>query len=173
MTAQRGKAITTRKIALVGILAAIAVALSPLVSFPLPFATPYPIQHMVNAIAGVLLGPWYAVFIAVIAGLVRNLLRTGTIFAFPGGIFGGLVVGLVYKYVLRKDYAALFEPIGTGLIGATVSAYLVGPWAFQAGLIGKLGTFDVFVVSFLASSIPGSILGFIVLKLVRRTGIWA
>lgn len=172
MTLQREKAVTTRKIALTAVLAAVAVALSPLISIPLGFATPFPIQHMVNAIAGVLLGPWYAVIIAVIAGTARNLLRTGTIYAFPGGIFGGLIVGLVYRYVLKNDYAALFEPIGTGIIGAAVSAYLVGPWALEAGLIGKLGTFDAFLISFLASSITGSILGFVVIKIVRRTGLW-
>jgi len=173
MTLFREKAVTTRKIALVAILAAVAVALSPLVSFPLGFAKPFPIQHMVNAIAGVLLGPWYAILIAVIVGFIRNILGTGSPLAFPGGIFGGLVVGLVHRYFLRKDYAALFEPIGTGPIGATVSAYIVGPWAFQAGLLKSLGTLEVLMTSFLASSITGSVLGFIVLKVMRRTGLWA
>lgn len=167
-----GKYITSRNVVLAAILAAVAVALSPIVSFPLGFATPFPIQHMVNAIAGVLLGPWYAVFVAVVAGTVRNAVHTGTIFAFPGGIFGGLVVGFTHKYIVKNDYAALTEPIGTGIIGATVSAYLVGPWALQAGFIARLGTLEAFVISFLASSIPGSILGFIVVKVIRRTGLW-
>jgi energy coupling factor transporter S component ThiW len=172
MTIQREKAVTTRKIALAAVLAAVAIALSPLVSFPLPLATPFPIQHMVNAIAGVLLGPWYAVLIAVIAGIARYMLGTGTIHAFPGGIFGGLIVGLVYKYIWKKDYAALFEPIGTVLIGAAASAYIFGPFAAQAGLRGRAGTFDAFAILFAPSSIPGCILGFAVLKILRRTRLW-
>jgi len=166
------KVSNTKKIALSIILAAIAIVLSPFTSFPLGFATPNPTQHMVNAIAGVLLGPWYAIFIAIIAALGRNILHTGTVFAFPGSIFGGLVVGLVYRYIVKRDYAALLEPIGTGLIGATVSAYLVGPWALQTGLISNLGTLTAYMISFFASSIPGSILGFIVLKIIRRTHLW-
>lgn len=164
------KVINTRKIALAGILAATAVVLSPLVSFPLGFATPYPIQHTVNAIAGVLLSPWYAVFIAIVVGSIRYMLGTGTIHAFPGGIFGGLVVGLVYRYVWKKDYAALLEPIGTVIIGAAASAYLFGPLAALADLRGRSGTFDAFAILFAPSSIPGSILGFIVLKAIRRVG---
>jgi energy coupling factor transporter S component ThiW len=171
-TMSLNKASTVRRIALSAVLASIAIVLSPFTSFPLGFATPNPTMHMVNAISGVLLGPWYAVLIAVLAALGRNILRTGTVFAFPGSIFGGLVAGLVYRYVMKKDYAALSEPIGTGFIGATISAYLVGPWALQAGLIAGLGTVTAYMISFFASSIPGSILGFIVIKIIRRTGVW-
>lgn len=198
MMIQKHKATATRKIALTAILAAVAVALSPFASFDLGFAKPNPVQHMVNAIAGVLLGPWYAVLIAVIVGFVRNILHVGSPLAFPGGVFGGLVVGLVHQYVLRKDYAilcveaegpptlhpvfrfvlrrdyaAFFEPMGTGPIGATLSAYIVGPWAYQAGLLTSLGTLQVLMTSFLASSIMGSVLGFVILKVVHRTGLWA
>jgi energy coupling factor transporter S component ThiW len=164
--------ILTRKIGLTAVLAAVAVVLSPIVSVPLGFAKPFPIQHMVNAIAGVLLGPWYAVLVALVAGTVRNILGSGSVHAFPGGIFGALVVGLVNRYLFKSDYAALTEPIGTGLIGAVVSAYLVGPWALSVGLLTSLPTVDVFIILFLTSSIPGSILGLVVLKIIRRAGVW-
>ena len=166
------KAASTRKIALSAVLAAIAVVLSPVLSIPLLFATPFPVQSAVNVIAGILLGPWYAVLIAIVAALIRNILHTGTIFAFPGGIFGALLVGLVYRYIIKQDYAAFFEIIGTGIIGAVASAYLVGPWALQAGLIGSLGTLSAFVIAFLAASITGSIIGFIVVTIVHKTGFW-
>ena len=172
MSIRKEKAVTTRKVALTAILAAVAIALSPLVTIPLPLASPFPIQHMVNAIAGVLLGPWYGVLIAVIAGTVRYMLGTGTIHAFPGGIFGALVVGLVHRYVWKRDYAALLEPIGTVLIGALASAYIFGPYAAQAGLRGRAGTFEAFAILFAPSSIPGSILGFAILKVLRRTRLW-
>lgn len=169
--ADKNKATAAQRLIFTGLLAAVAVVLSPVVNFPLGFATPFPIQHMVNAIAGVFLGPWYAVLMAVIVALIRNSLHTGSIFAFPGSIFGGLVVGLFHRYFIKRDYAALFEPIGTVLIGAIVSAYLIGPIAFQAGLISTLGTLYSFVISFSASCIPGSLLGLIVIKLMRRIGL--
>ena len=172
MSNPKEKAATTRKVALAAILSAAAVVLSPVVTFPLPLATPFPVQHMVNAIAGVLLGPWYAVMVAIVVGSVRYILGTGTIHAFPGGIFGGLVVGLAYRYLLKKDYAAFFEPIGTVLIGAAASAMIFGPLASQIGLRGRAGTFESFVILFAPSSIPGCILGYLVLKVIRRIGIW-
>jgi energy coupling factor transporter S component ThiW len=127
---------------------------------------------MVNAIAGVLLGPWYAVMVSVVVGSVRYMLGTGTIHAFPGGVFGGLVVGLAYRYFLKKDYAALLEPIGTVIIGAAASAMIFGPLASQMGLRGRTGTFESFVVIFAPSSIPGCILGYLMLKIIRRAGLW-
>ena len=169
--ADKKNATAVQRLVFSGLLSAVAVVLSPVVSFPLGFATPFPIQHMVNALAGVFLGPWYAVLVAIIVALIRNTLHTGTIFAFPGSVFGGLVVGLVHRYLVKRDYAALFEPLGTVLIGATVSAYLVGPFAIQFGLVSTLGTLSAFVISFAASCIPGSILGYLVIKILRKTGL--
>ncbi|MEM3004345.1 MAG: energy coupling factor transporter S component ThiW, partial [Candidatus Bathyarchaeia archaeon] len=99
--------------------------------------------------------------------VVRNTLGTGTIFAFPGGVPGALLVGFVYKYLWRKDYVALLEPAGTAL-GAVVSALVVAPLALQLGSIRLTLTLEAFIIAFLASSIPGAILGFIVLLVIRR-----
>jgi energy coupling factor transporter S component ThiW len=159
----------TKRIGVTAVLAAVAVVLSPL-SFPVGPTKVYPAQHMVNGIGGVLLGPWYAVFVALIAGVVRNALGTGTIFAFPGGIPGALVVGLVYRYVRKSDYAALTEPIGTA-IGAVISAMLVAPVAFEYGVVKSIMPLQVFLIAFLASSIPGSILGFAALYVIHRSRI--
>lgn len=152
-----------RKIILTGLFAAIAVILSG-IYFPFGPTKCFPFQHAVNAVCGVLLGPWYAALSAMISGIIRNMLGTGTIFAFPGGIPGALVVGIVHRF-WSKDYAAFAEPLGTGLIGAFISAYLVAPW------IGKSVPFLAFQMAFLASSIPGSILGFLALRILRKTGI--
>lgn len=157
----------TRKIAQAAVLAATAVALSPL-SFPIGPTRVYPAQHMINGIGGVLLGPWYAMLVALIAAIVRNALGTGTIFALPGGIPGALVVGLVHRYLWRRDYAALTEPVGTAC-GAIISALLVAPLAFQLGFIKSILTLEAFVIFFLISSVPGSILGLIVLLVIRRS----
>jgi energy coupling factor transporter S component ThiW len=71
------------------------------------------------------------------------------------------VVGIAYHY-LKKDYAALTEVLGTGLIGALLSALVIGPG------LGMTMTVEAFVIAFSASSIPGSILGYVVLLVIRR-----
>jgi len=155
---------TTRRVALAATLVGLAVVLSPLY-FPVGDTKCFPAQHMVNALAGILLGPWYAVFIAIATGTIRIATGMGTVFAYPGGIFGGLVVGLTYRYVRKVDYSALLEPVGTVAIGATLSALVVAPY------IGKTMTLIYFWTAFAASSIPGAVLGFIILKTLRRAGI--
>ena len=155
--------ISTKRLALVAVLVAVTVVLSPL-NFPVGSSKCYPAQHMINAIAGVLVGPWYAALMALFTGIIRNMLSMGTLHAFPGGIPGALVVGLVYRYVKRTDLAALTEPLGTVVIGATISALVVAPY------LGKSFTVAFWWVAFGASSIPGSIIGFLVLTAIRRMG---
>src|SRR4030066_1738785 len=104
-----------RKVVLTALFAALAVLLSG-VHFPVGPAKVLPFQHMVNALAGVIVGPWYGAIAALIAGIIRNATGPGTPLAFPGGIPGALVVGLAYRWG-RKDWAALTEPFGTGIIG--------------------------------------------------------
>ena len=152
-----------RRIALSAALTATAVILSPLY-IPVGTTKCFPAQHMINAVAGVLLGPWYAAMIALTTGIIRNTLGLGTIYAFPGGIPGALAVGFIHKY-LKRDYAALTEPLGTVVVGATISALLFAPWQ------GHPFSLSFFWVAFAASSIPGSILGFGILKALRRTGV--
>lgn len=152
----------TKKIAGAVVLTAIAVVFS-YAFFPVGPTKIYPFQHMVNAISGIFLGPLYAMAVATAAGILRNMLGTGTIFAFPGGIPGALIVGLVYHYLWRRDYAALTEPIGTA-IGAVISGVIVAP------MIGREMSITIFLIAFLASSIPGAILGFIIVRGLRKSG---
>lgn len=155
---------TTRKLALAAVLTALSVVLGSL-SIPIGVTKVAPSQHMINAIAGILLGPWYAVIMAFMTATIRVGLGVGTIYAYPGSIFGGLVVGLVYRYIKKTDYAALTEPLGTVVIGATLSALVVSP------LMGGSATLYFFWLAFAASCIPGSILGLMIIKLLRRSGL--
>jgi energy coupling factor transporter S component ThiW len=148
---------------LTSLFAALAVLLSG-IHFPVGPAKVFPFQHMVNAVAGVLVGPWYGAVAALIAGIIRNSLGTGTIFAFPGGIPGALVVGLVYRWS-GKDWACLTEPLGTGMIGVGLVVLIVGPF------LGKEFAFAFFFTAFMVSSIPGSAIGYFLLKTLRKTRI--
>lgn len=157
------------------VLIAVGVFLASFLSIPIPPAKVFPGQHIINAVAGVLVGPLWAAVIGFGVGLIRNALGLGTIFAFPGGIPGGMVVGSVY-WVLRRLLgedrrrwilvaSALSEPLGTVAIGATISALYVAP------LIGSGATLGFFWWSFALSSIPGSIVGSLVLLALDLAGV--
>ncbi len=154
---------TTRKLVLAALFAGLGVLLS---SFAIPVggARVFPFQHTINAVAGVLLGPWWAAGSALVTATLRVSLGTGSLFAFPGSPFGAIAVGLAYR-LLRRDEAALFEPLGTVLVGATLGAVLISPFlgAAAGGLLALMAAFAL-------SSIPGAIIGYLVLKALRRAG---
>jgi energy-coupling factor transport system ATP-binding protein len=116
----------TGDIARAAVMVALAVALSPLF-IPVGVSKCYPAQHMINVIAAVVLGPLPAVVIAFMAALIRNLLGIGTLLAFPGGMIGALLAVWAYRLFKNTWAAGLGEVVGTGLLGALASAWLVGP----------------------------------------------
>lgn len=158
----------TRKLVVSSLLVGVAVVLSPLY-FPFGPTKCYPFQHMVNALAGVLLGPWWAALVAVSASVIRNLTGMGTLFAFPGSIPGALAVGLAARFLpaRRRAFGALFEPLGTALVGAYLASTLVAP------AVGRSVATSALVVAFGASSVPGSLLGFALILLLQRVSLLA
>jgi len=155
--------VTLSRLTLAGLLAAAGVLLSG-ICFPVGPTRCFPFQHTVNVVSGILLGPWWAMGVAFTTSVIRVLMGTGTLFAFPGSIPGALMVGLVYR-LLGRDWAAFAEPIGTGPIGATISALILGP------AIGKGVGLWALQAAFLTSSIPGCIIGFLFIITLRKTGI--
>jgi energy-coupling factor transport system ATP-binding protein len=160
-----GNTMETRTVARAVILVAIGVALSPFTSIPIGIAKINPTQHFVNVVSAVLLGPWWAAGVAMIIGVLRNALGTGTLLAFPGGMIGAFLAGLLYRLTKNIYLGALGEMIGTGLIGATVSALLVAPF-----LMGKKMAWAALIIVFSGSTILGSILGVMALKILDRAG---
>lgn len=159
------KQTNTRRVAQAVILVAIGVALSPFTSFPIGIAKVNPTQHFVNVVGAVLLGPWWAVTIAAIIGALRNALGVGTLLAFPGGMIGALLAGYAYRYTRNIYAGALGEILGTGILAALVSAWLVAPFLMQQTM-----AVGVLLASFLASTVVGTILGVLALKLLERVG---
>ncbi len=156
----------TRNIARAVILVAIGVAISPFSSIPIGIAKINPAQHFVNVVGAVLLGPWWAAGIALIIGVLRNALGTGTLLAFPGGMIGAFLAGIAYRYSRNIYLGALGEIIGTGVFGAMVSALMVAPV-----LMGKTMALGALVIAFSGSTIAGSIIGLLALKLLDRAGL--
>ncbi len=100
-----------------------------------------------------------------IIGILRNALGTGTVLAFPGGMIGAFLAGIFYRYSRNIYGAALGEIIGTGLLAALVSAWIVAP-AFMK----KTMALGSLIIAFSGSTLLGSILGLVGLKLLGRAG---
>ena len=156
----------TKNIARSVILVAIAVALSPFF-IPVGISKCFPAQHMVNILAAVMLGPWYALVIALVAGIIRNILGLGTLLAFPGGMIGAILAGLAYQAFRNVYLAGLGEIIGTGLLGALASAWIVGPI-----FMGKSMAVVTLIIAFSVSTLGGTIIGILALHLLRKVKIW-
>lgn len=153
---------TTRKLALAGVLTALAVAGS-LLSFPVAGSKCAPVQHMVNILAAVTLGPWWGVGIAFCASLLRNLMGLGSLMAFPGSMVGALCCGLVYAGVKNLTLTCAAEALGTGILGG-LAAYPVAKLLMG---VEPAGLF-VYIVPFLISTVAGSILAFALLIVLER-----
>ncbi len=156
----------TRDVARAAVLVAMAVALSPLF-IPVGISKCYPAQHMVNVIAAVVLGPVNAVIIAFLAALIRNLLGLGTLLAFPGGMIGALLAGIAYRVFKKAWAAAAGEVIGTGVLGALASAWLVGPVLLEKSMAA-----GALVAAFGLSSVGGAVVGLLALKFLRKANLW-
>ena len=155
----------TKKLALAGVLTALAVVGSFL-SVPVAGSKCAPVQHMVNILAAVTLGPGWGVGIAFCASLLRNILGLGSLMAFPGSMVGALCCGLVYKKCKALSLTCLAEAIGTGILGG-IAAYPVARFLMGAAPAGLF----VYVIPFLISTVAGSILAFILISILQKSGV--
>ena len=146
----------TKKIALAGVLCAVAVVGS-MFSFPV----------FGSKCAPVLLGPWYGVAVAFVASLLRNLLGLGSLMAFPGSMCGALLCGIVYHKTKNLLATLAGEVFGTGIIGGLLA------WPVAVFLMGKAAgdiAFYAYVVPFLVSTVGGSIIAGVVLIALEKNG---
>lgn len=156
----------SRDVARAVILVAVAVALSP-VFIPVGIAKCFPAQHMVNVLAAVMLGPVYALVIAAAAAVIRNILGLGTLLAFPGGMIGAFLAGLAYLWTRNMYLAGLGEIVGTGLLGALASVWIVAPLLMQKSM-----ALTTLIVAFSVSTLGGTVIGLIALRLLQKAGLW-
>jgi energy-coupling factor transport system ATP-binding protein len=157
---------TTRRIAYCVVLAALAIALSP-ISIPTGVARLSPTQHLINVLCAALVGPWWGLAVALVTSVVRNQLGLGTPLAFPGSIFGVVIAGLIYQYTRNIYFTAFGEVVGTGIIGAVVGALVVAPYVMNAPQL----SLTVLILPFLLSSALGAALGVLGLQALRRVGL--
>lgn len=130
-----------------------------LFSIPLAGARLFPIQHAINVLAAVLYGPFPAVLVAFAVAVLRNALGTGTVLAFPGGMFGALVAGILYRLTGRARFAALGEVFGTGVLGAIVA------FPLARFVLGREVLAFTYIVPFTLSSAAGAAVGLLLLRI--------
>ena len=158
---------SVKKLAIAGVLCALAVVGSVFITFPVLGSKCAPVQHMVNILCAVFLGPWYGVGVAFVASLLRNLLGVGSILAFPGSMCGALLCGLVYWMSKNLTAALIAEVVGTGILGG-LAAY---PLAIQ--FLGQSAAdlaYTAYIVPFLISTVAGSILAGVLVFALQRSG---
>ena len=155
---------STKKLALAGVLCAVAVVGS-MFSFPVFGSKCAPVQHMVNILCAVFLGPWYGLATAFVASLLRNLLGWGSLLAFPGSMCGALLCGLVYWKTKNLPATLIAEVLGTGVLGG-LAAYPVAKELM--GLTPE--TYTVYILPFLISTAAGSILAGILVFTLQKNG---
>lgn len=161
------KQYSAKKLALAGVLVAVAVAGSTL-SFPVFSSKCAPVQHMVNVLCAVFLGPWYGLAAAFAASVLRNLLSMGTLLAFPGSMCGALLCGLVYRKTQNLPATLCAEVFGTGIIGGLLS-YPVAV-AFMGVAAGSIAFYG-YVMPFLVSTVGGSLLAGALVLTLQRSGV--
>lgn len=164
----------TKKVAAAGIFIAVGLILSfinPFAYFEIAGAKINPFAHLINAITGVLIGIVFSCITALGIATLRYSLGIGTIHAFHGGVSGALVVGTA-AYLLRRkfpkfvEFAAFFEPLGTIFIGGTI-----GQLILPIGDVSVMEGFLIYWGLFAVSCIPGSLMGYVILSVLEKSGI--
>ncbi|MDI9462563.1 MAG: energy coupling factor transporter S component ThiW [Bacillota bacterium] len=151
---------TTRKVTGLALLIAVGTAAGILViPVPLVGAKVYPVQHAINVLSAVWFGPGPAVLAAFVIGLLRNLLGTGTLLAFPGGMAGALLAGLAYRIFSSEYAAAAGEIFGTGILGALLA------FPLARYILGHEVMALAYIVPFALSSTAGACAAFVVLRI--------
>lgn len=175
----------TRRVSYIVAISAITLISSLYIWFPFLGTRAAPMQHFGNVLAGVLLGPLWGVGVPFIVGSLRIGLGLGTLFAYPGGFPGVIMVGLFYKLTKRlKSHRAKFlcafaEPVGTVLIGGTISLLLLSvflpnyfplsPSIREMVLRGEyMLALLIFWSGWAVSSIPGAAAGYLTLLALHR-----
>ena len=153
------------RLTFMGMMIAIGVVISPI----LRVEGMCPMAHLINITCAVFLGPVHAFLCALIIGIIRMIFMGIPPLALTGAVFGAFLSGMLYRMSKGKlIWAFLGEVIGTGIIGAILS-YPVMTWIW-----GRTGlTWLFYVPSFIAGTLIGGSLAFIMLKQMQKAGLVA
>lgn len=160
---ERGLIMQIKKMTLSSLLIALGTLTGHIIFVPVGVARAFPVQHLINVISAVILGPAYAVWNAFAIAVLRNVLGVGSLLAFPGGMIGALLAGLIYKKYKSNFATVLAETFGTGILGG-IAAYPVASL-----LIGQDAGVLFFVIPFIVSAASGSVIAYFALEAIEKT----
>lgn len=148
------------KLVFLAMMVAIGVVISPI----LRVEGMCPMAHLINVTCAVMLGPWYSLLCALLIGIIRMVFMGIPPLALTGAIFGAFLSGMLYRLSKGKlVFAFLGEVIGTGIIGAIIS------YPVMTFIWGRTGlTWFFYVPSFIAGTLIGGSLAFILLKQLSK-----
>ena len=146
--------------AITSIITAITALTSSFVYIPVGFLKVFPIQHLANVLSAVILGPTYTVAQALMVSIIRNAFGTGSIFAFPGSLIGAFLAAVLYRKFQSIRLSCLGEVCGTGFLGS------IACYPLSVLILGEKATIFGFMPAFLISSLTGSLLAFLMLKVL-------
>ena len=154
-----------RKLAVLGLLIAVGVVISPI----LRVEGMCPMAHLINIVCSVLLGPWYSLLCAVVIGIIRMLTMGIPPLALTGAVFGAFLSGVFYRMSGgRIVFAVLGEIFGTGIIGALAS------YPVMTFLWGREGLSWLFYVpSFICGTLIGGSIAYVFLRKLAANGVLA
>lgn len=158
---------SVKKLTVTAMFTAIGTITSHLIFIPLGIVKAFPMQHFLNVISAIILGPFYAVLQAFTVSLLRNMIGTGSLFAFPGSMIGALLAGVIYQKFNKVGLAVFGEVIGTGIFGALAS------FPIAALFLGQKPALFAFMPAFLVSSFTGSVLGYMLIKVLMTKNIFS
>ena len=153
------------RITFMGMMIALGVIISPI----LRVEGMCPMAHLINVTCAVFLGPYYAFLCALIIGILRMIFMGIPPLALTGAVFGAFLSGMLYRLSRGKlIWAFIGEVIGTGIIGAIVS------YPVMTLIWGRTGlTWFFYVPSFIAGTLIGGSLAFVMLKQMQKAGLVA
>ncbi len=125
-----------------------------------------PMAHLINVTCAVFLGPFPAFLCAALIGIIRMIFMGIPPLALTGAVFGAFFSGLFYRLSKGKLlFAVIGEIFGTGIIGALIS------YPVMAFIWGRDGlTWFFYVPSFIAGTLIGGSIAFILLKQLNKAG---
>nr|MDQ6906666.1 energy coupling factor transporter S component ThiW [Chloroflexota bacterium] len=94
-----------------------------------------------------------------------NFLGTGTINAFAGSMIGAALAGFIWRATRNIYLSAGGEIVGTGVLATLITVYIVSP-----NILHKHPALLTIGLSFLGSTILGSVIALIVLKALSAAG---
>ena len=155
--------ISTKKLVLTAVWAAVGYVLTPIFRIP---GWAAPMQHLINVSGVVILGPVYGLACSTLLTVMKLVLMGEDLFSIPGGLIGAFLAAVMFAKTKNMYLAAVGEVFGTGILGAMCSYPLSAFYYGNAGV-----SLFTYIPAFLISTCFGTACALILLKFMAKSGL--